>query len=145
VTTYADLLYEAAEMLDESAKMVSALDHDGMAKDLPPELVILAERVREALRTRSASPALSTEDVERIRKPYDPSGSCFQDIDALANSHEQLRRERDTTESIADRLMLGYEPINREELGWTWLLSQCLGHVDRMTNDQIDWFERRNK
>jgi hypothetical protein len=143
MTTYADLLYDTAEMLRKQAQVQKqqGKHHLASANELQ------AQKIREALRTRSTYPAMSTEDVEQIKARYDPYPSdaqrgMLQDIRALADSHEAIRRERDTAESIAERLTLGYEPIDGEELGWTWLLSQGLGHIDRMTNDQIDWFKR---
>lgn len=149
MTTYADLLYEAAETLDAAAQMVRSLDHDGMVEDYPSELRADAEKIREALRTSPAHPALSTEDVERIKKYYDPSGSLYRDIEALSQSHEALRREKDTATSIAERFQAGWVPardLKQPVAGDVQWWNQNIGidaKDEPMTQDQIDWFEAR--
>jgi uncharacterized protein Yka (UPF0111/DUF47 family) len=138
MTTYADLLYEAADSLDQAANRLTM----GAGLKINPysqELVQQSEKIREALRTSPANVALSTEDVERIKKRYDPTGSMYQDIHELANSHEQIRREKDTADSIAERFATGWCSIHVE---W-WKASVGKESQEPMTQDQIDWFEAR--
>lgn len=140
MTTYADLLYEMADlMLADAAHMEKHIPENGRYPAVDGTIHRLreqAEKIHEALRTSSAHPALSTEDVERIKKRYDPTGSMYQDIHELAESHEAIRREKDTATSIAERITNYWTPGDEDWYSYN-------GVKEHMTQDQIDWFEAR--
>lgn len=146
MTTYADLLYEAVDLLDESARRLT--QNTGLPIDAGARgMVEQAEKIREALRTRSTSPALSTEDVERIKGnyPYPPTSGVAQDVYALVDSHEAIRRERDIADSVAERYTARWLPMDpefneRHIMWWKYGVK-----AEPMTADQIAWFEQKRK
>lgn len=148
--TYADLLYEAADMMSaDAAHLERHVPEDGRHPVVDGTIRRLREeagKIREALRTRSTYPALSTEDVRRLRSRYDdPESMACQDFNALAASHEAIRWERDTAESIADRLKSGWMDAAPKGQWWRPVPNTYDVTYEPMTNDQIAWFTRHNK
>lgn len=137
MTRFTDLMYETSEVLREHAKILRQQRISVTASLLE----IQAQKILEAL-ADCRGDLLSTEDVERTLKPYDPSGSCYADVSALAASHETMRARLSTAESIAERFHRGDD---RNTECTHWLLGNQI-KSERMTPDQIAWFEaQRNK
>lgn len=135
MTRFTDLMYETSEVLREHAKILRQQRISVTASLLE----IQAQKILEALADRRDD-LLSTEDVERILKSHDPEVGnhlVIEDVRELAASHETMRAQLDTAESITERLDSGWTHSGTQ---W-WKSHRLSANPDPMTPDQVAWFE----
>lgn len=139
--SFADLLYEAADLLHEQIPVAEKQSRYNAVRDMTE----LLGRINDAL-TTSNGDVLTPEQLSRITKKYDRTGTFFADIYALADSHEAMRRALDTNASICERYAARWMPMDPEfdEHYTMWWKGGI--KAEPMTADEISWFETyRNK
>jgi hypothetical protein len=136
--TYADLLYDAAAMmlaeaahLDQEPTKPARPRVDGAIRRLREE----AEMIHAQLRESTENGALSPEEISRIEKAYDSTGSAWGDVRKLIKSNEALRQQAQVVKSIAWRYATGW--VAGSKSSWYGFG----GVIEPMTPSQIEWFE----
>lgn len=145
--TYADLLYDAAGMMSaEAAHLDRQPDKppkpwlDGAIRRLRNE----AEMIHAKLSESTGDDVLSPEDISRITKAYDSTGTAWGDVHKLVRSNEALRQQLQAVESIALRMLKGWNPMFPIDGFADHFWQRADGEQEEMTPEQLGWF-RRNK